>query len=74
MKVAALFHFSKHTESLSVNTDKISLLLKQKINEAILSNDRVSISLDSFNQIKKLSSKKGFKKHEKIVGINVLHP
>lgn len=74
MKVAVLFHFSKHTESLSVNTDKISLLLKQKINEAILSNDRVSISLDSFNQIKKLSSKKGFKKYEKIVGINVLHP
>lgn len=74
MKVAFLFHFSKHTESLSVDTNKLSLFLQQKVKEAISSKDRVSISLESFNHIKSLASKKGFKKHEKIVGINVLHP
>jgi len=74
MKIAILFHFSQHTESLSVDTDKISLLLQQKVKEAISSKERVYISLESFNHIKSLASRKGFKKHEKIVGINVLHP
>lgn len=71
MKLAILFHFNKHTESVSVNTNKISAHLKDKIFEAINSKERITISFDAFNSIKKHQLKSGFKKIESIIGLNV---
>lgn len=72
MKLAILFHFDKHTETYSVNTDKISAHLQQKIHEALASTHRVSISFDAFNSIKEHQLKKGFKNIQSIVGLNVV--
>lgn len=72
MKLAILFHFDKHTETLSINTDKISSHLQQKIQEALNSEKRVSISFDAFQSIKQHQLKKGFKNIQSIVGLNVV--
>lgn len=71
MKLAILFHFNKHTETISVNTNKISSHLKNKILSSIHSKERVTISFDAFNSIKQHELKKGFKKIESIIGLNV---
>ena len=72
MKLAILFHFDKHTETLSINTDKISAHLQQKIQEALNSDKRVTISFDAFQSIKQHQLKKGFKNIQSIVGLNVV--
>lgn len=72
MKLAILFHFDKHTETFSVNTDKISSHLQQKIKDALSSPERVTISFSAFESIKEHQLTKGLKKIESIVGLNVV--
>lgn len=72
MKLAILFHFDKHTESVSVNTNKLSAHLKDKIIKSLHQKDRLSLSFESFSSIKSQEPKKGFKKIDSIIGINVV--
>lgn len=71
MKLAILFHFNKHTESISVDINKISIHLRDKILKSLYSKERVTISFDAFNSIKQHKLKKGVKKIESIIGLNV---
>ena len=72
MKLAILFHFNKHTETVAINTNKISGQLKNKILKAKGSTERVSISYNEFSSIKKHQLKRIGKNLESIVGLNVV--
>lgn len=72
MKLAILFHFDKHTETVSVNTDKLSAHLKNKILNSLHKKERLTLSFESFSFIQSKQPQKSFRKIDSIIGINVV--
>lgn len=71
MIVAILFHFNKHTETVSIDTNCLSSHLQQKINQAIQTKKRIKISFDSFQSIKNNNIKTQYSNIDSILSINV---